>query len=304
MSLLNLPSVGLHGVLAAIYRLLGTERKPVPRERLEALCGPEHGVKPTHLSNTVRNWVKIGLFVEDGEGIALDHGLSAEERRPGALPRVARRYVLHADNNRDLWANEEAHAADFTRALGWLLAQDVYETELTGWPTAERRVQAQLPKDRLDENNKDKKFIVNDTRWNGLKAWASWLGFGWRGLHPNSVLTIDPTEAVRDALPQIFHGRKPLAAEAVVAGLADILPVLDGGVYRLAVEEEFLKRTGTDAWQSPPEGQLSTSLSRALLRLVQDGTLRTENRADAPGRVRLTGRKLAVIETFSHFRLV
>ena len=193
MSLLNLPSVGLHGVLAAVYRLLSTERKPMPREKLELLCGPEHGVKPTHLSNTIRNWVKIGLFVEGEDGIAVDPDLSADDRRSAALPRVARRYVLRDDNNRDLWANEEANAADFTRALAWLLAQDIYETELTGWSAAERRVQAQLPKNRLDENNKDKKFIVNDTRWNGLKAWAAWLGFGWRGLHPNSVLMIAPT---------------------------------------------------------------------------------------------------------------
>ena len=108
---------------------------------------------------------------------------------------------------------------------------------------------------------------------------------------------------MRDVLPQIFPKRGPLEAGAVVAELAKMLPVLDGGVYRLAVEEEFLKRTGADAWRPPPEGQLSTSLSRALLRLVQDGTLRTENRADASRRVRLTGRRSTVIETFSHFSL-
>ena len=34
--------------------------------------------------------------------------------------------------------------------------------------------------------------------------------------------------------------------------------------------------SGPDAWQPPPEHQLSTSLSRAILRLTNDGTISTD----------------------------
>ena len=114
---------------------------------------------------------------------------------------------------------------------------------------------------------------------------------------------IDPTAAVFDALPEIFGRNRTVSAGELLASLADKLPVLDKGRYRLKVEEKLREREGATAWLPSPEGQLTTSLSRALLRLVGNGVLKAEKRADAPDRARLTGRNRAVIAEYSHFSL-
>lgn len=307
MSLLNLPNSGMHGVLTVIFKLLLKERQ-MEQSRLEALCGPASLVKPaldkpTQIRNTLNKWLALGLFTKHPDGeIALHPDVRPDEKNVRALQGLARRLVMRADNNVDLWANDDVRAADFTRGAAWLLAQDVYQTELAGWAgSAQERLKRQIPKELVDEDENNLRFIANSTRWAPLKAWGTWLGFGWNSLHARGGWCIDPTMAVREQLPQIFGKQKALEAPDLVAALGEVLPVLDGGTYRLEVESKLRERTGPQAWVAPPEGQLSTSLSRALLRLTEDGTLRAENRADAPRRVNLTGRQQAVLETFSHF---
>jgi hypothetical protein len=99
----------------------------------------------------------------------------------------------------------------------------------------------------------------------------------------------------------MFGKRTTLAADEFLAAVAKAVPVLDQGAYRELVEDKLRAHESPDGWLSPPPGQLSTSLSRALLRLTSDGTLRGEKRADAPTRARLTGRKREVITEYSHF---
>jgi hypothetical protein len=147
----------------------------------------------------------------------------------------------------------------------------------------------------------DSVFGQNDTRWNGLRKWAPFLGFGRVGNTQGSPLIIDPTDALRNALPIIFGNRLTLSADEFLFATAEAVPVLDHGIYRKMVEGKLRENEGPDGWLSPPQGQLSTSLSRALLRLISDGTLKVENRSDAPERARLTGRKREVISEYSHF---
>lgn len=77
-----------------------------------------------------------------------------------------------------------------------------------------------------------------------------------------------------------------MPARQLVDSLAQVLPVLDGGVYRRAVELRL--RAGALPVLQPD--QVSTSLSRALLSLRVNQTLKFTNRADVGSSIVLTGR--------------
>lgn len=298
MSLLNLTNDGIRGVLTAIYRLLLAE-KSLEQGRLLSLCAPAGLCEPKQklTRGTLNTWVELGLFESSGEAknpkISITNLIPKNERREDFLSIWASRRALAPENNERFWETELSRCADFTRAVAWLLAQDVYEAEHNSWPSVQAIMKIQMP-------GSDGIFGQNDTRWNGLRAWAPFLGFG-RIVTVGKPLIIDPTSALRHALPIIFGKRTTLAADEFLASVAEVVPVLDQGVYRVLVENKLREHESADGWLPPPPDQLSTSLSRALLRLTSDGTLLGEKRADAKARARLTGRKRAVICDFSHF---
>lgn len=294
MSLLNLTNDGKRGVLVAIYRLL-LAKKSIDRDRLLSFCAPRGLSDQKHTRETLNTWVELGLLERSSDDkICINPLIPAKDRREDSLPVWASRRALALENNERFWEADKSRSADFTRATAWLLAQDVYEAEHSSWDVVQPIIKIQTP-------GNDSIFGQNDTRWNGLRAWAPFLGFGWVGNRRGSPLIIDPTEALRYALPLIFGKRAALAADEFLSAAAEVVPVLDHGAYRRLVEEKLRAHESPDAWFSPPEDQLSTSLSRALLRLTSDGTLQGEKRSDAPARARLTGRKRDVIAEYSHF---
>lgn len=123
--------------------------------------------------------------------------------------------------------------------------------------------------------------MQNDTRINGLKLWASFLGFT-RQADGNDI---DPTVAIRDVLPQCLPPGESMPATDFVQRLAEILPVLDGGRWRNEVEREL----SADALPQQAPGQMSTSLSRALLTLRLAGDITLKQRADLGSSIVLTG---------------
>ena len=293
MSLLNRPSDGMHSILVAIHNLLIQERA-MELDTIIALCAPGDVGDSTQVRQTLNTWVKLGMFEKSADGkVSFHENVPKKDRSREELSKVSRGLVLRADNNTNLWAAEGVGSADFTRSVSWLLAQDVYKQELVSWSEAQALLQGQVPTGVT--------IIQNDTRWSGLKAWSQFLGFGWSGKNPSGVLIIDPTEAVRDALPGIFHKRSKLPAGDFITAISQSLPVVDGGSYRQELESKLVEQ---GVWNPPPDGCLSTSLSRAILRLIHEGVLKGESLADAGTRLRLTGRKRAEIESFSHISLI
>ncbi len=284
MSLLNRPSDGIHSVLTVIFKLLLSEGRE--RGQLVELCAPQGSISDEKTRQTLNRWLELGLFQETADGkVSLHSDVRKDERDIQKLPSVARRIVLAEHNNADFWASEGAKSADFTRSLCWLLAQDCWSIDFSGWDQTQALIQRQFPSNAV--------LIQNDTRWSGLRAWVPFLGFGWMAKYPTGALIADPTDAIRDALPMVFGKKRTLGACDCIELLAEILPVLDGGIYRKALEERLRERSGPDSWQPPPEGQLSTSLSRALLRLRDEGILTGTLSADFTERPRvfLTGRQ-------------
>lgn len=297
MSLLNRPSDGIYPVLIALFKLLENEKGGLPKDQLLALCAPPaHCTGATdHASNTLNTWLSFGLFERKKDDvIAIHSDIPSKERKLAHLKRLARKMVLSKENNEDLWATEKSRAADFTRTLCWFLAQDAWTMEATSWDRVERQIRTQLP-DGAD-------ILRNDTRWPGFKEWAEFLGFGWRS-HVSKGTTPDPTDAVRETLPVVFGKQKSLSPGDFTARLAEQLPVLDGGAYRLEVEKILNSTDDADSWRSAPDGQISSSLSRALLRLSEEGSLILELKADSSERVALTGRESRPIKEISAFIL-
>lgn len=117
----------------------------------------------------------------------------------------------------------------------------------------------------------DRTLFQTHTRWPGFKAWAPFLGFGVISSYPRrGAFQIDPTVAIRDNLDAVFGGTNQMLVSDFMAGLAQALPVIDGGLYRCEVESQLNPRH----LESVKEPEISTSLSRALIRLREWRVLR------------------------------
>lgn len=293
MSLLNRPSDGLLSVFIALRRALFAYG-PMPAQRLVDLCAPKTvvGEKPEKARQTLNRWTQLGAFVNDGEKVRL----APELTRFGAddldaLRAAVLRIVLSEKCNPQLGSddsddsgNELSLASDLTRAAAWTLMQDVYTTEAT-WTVIEALHNSQRVGPTL---------FTNGERWTALAEWASFLGLFMRA---DARVWFVPAFAVRTVLSTVFDGAPSLHQQPFFERLAEQLPVVDGGRYRLLVE-----RSLSGPFRLPLPTQISCSLSAALLQLEAGGVLRMESRSDASSRV-LTGRNGTELRTFSHVRL-
>lgn len=264
MTILNITNDGLFNVLIVLHRTLVTHG-PMENDRLIRLCSPGPNGDTKQLRQTLLRWTQLGLFeTMKNDKLTLDKA----DKDPERLPVICRQFLFSDENNQGFWDNEGTLAADFTRALAFILAQDIYVNEFS----AHHRVEALEHRQFRDEA---RRLLQNNTRWNGLRHWAKYLGFFWE----DQRLWPDPTAAIREELPEVFGKQKELPAQDFITRLGERLPVLDGGRYRLDIEA-VLEPT---EWQPPTRPDLlSTSLSRALWRLSRPGgPLRLESRADA-----------------------
>lgn len=200
--------------------------------------------------------------------------------------------MFSADNNQNFWSDTENKSADFTRAAAWMLAQDVH----TFIPTSHSVVEPLCNEQALSA---DVILLQNDTRWAGYMSWATFLGLGRSdtGKATGGFIT-DVTSVVRFHLHDVLPKRGEVVIDDFIGSLATAIPVLDGGSFRTEVESKLKP----EKWKGPKEGELSTSLSRALLRLRESGDLRFEARSDAGGQMKLIGRNGRVVESVTHVR--
>jgi len=275
MSVLNNASDGLHTVLIVLFQTLLNTKSGLVEETLRLrLEPPNAGGKFDH---TLRRWIELGLLEKQGDKVAVAKRYRAPSNRivPGSLEHVAwaaRTAAFAPENNERFWEATQSRSADLTRSLAWLLCQDVYSFD---WSSIAELEAAQL----MDES---KRFARNSNRVSMLRSWGALLGFLWDD--GNSV-AIDPTVAILDVLPSALKSTREIPIEDFLDALVVELPVLDRGRYRAQVEEQL------DPAHYPrlPAESLSSSLSRALLRLRRDQVVRFENRADSPQAVYLRG---------------
>jgi hypothetical protein len=277
MSLLNIAGDGLPNLLVLLHASVIRASKPVPEDDLLESVAPAAVVddKGEKARQTLNRWCELGFFVRDSGLVSIaEKPLSRRASTLDILPltrKKACRLVMAEENNPDLWASQGGRAADLTRCLAWIMAQDVYRTTFSDLETAEP---AQL-------TDPKKEFIENSTRRSGLENyWAPFLGFS-----RNSFGDFDPTVAVRDALPDVLAPGEGLPAPAFVEKLSAVLPVLDGGRWQV----EVLKFVDLSKLPRREPGQISMALSRALLNLWSVGDLMLRQRADLGASIVLTG---------------
>ncbi|ALP61332.1 protein DpdG [Paraburkholderia caribensis] len=276
MSLLNLTNDGLPNILVQLHATVLRAIKPIPREALlDAVAPPALVSDAGKLARgTLLRWTALGLFQEVDGAITVTERPAS--RRDGAKDllaftrRTACARVMAAENNGEFWMSEGAAAADLTRSLAWMLAQDVYRTGFSQFEALE--VQQMGESDRL--------LFRNPTRRTGLQYWARFLGFSQQ-----PFADIDPTVAIRDVLPKILKEGEDIDATQFVDKIAQALPVLDRGMWR----QEVLSSVDGNALAPLQAGQLSTALSRALLNLRGSGDLLLQRRADVGSSIVLTG---------------
>jgi len=293
MTLTNYTSDGQYPVLIALVRVLAAQG-PLPRKDLIRICtvGDDK-----HAKATLSTWIELGLFVEDNdESIRLGEGFSKRrgetlEDLTARIPAHCRRLIFDPRHALPLWRpdgkrtdGDVGASADFVRELAWALSQNIYSLTFdASADTVEALENRQVPSGKY--------VFLNKTRWPGLCFWARYTGFASADGH-----TIDPTDAIRDVLPEIFAAAKKLPAEKFVRQLNELLPVLDSGRHRVAVEAVL----DDSVWQRPPADHLSMSLSFALRRLQLEQTIAFEAQADTGKILFLSGRDFRALDRFSH----
>ena len=292
MSVLNMPSDGHFNVLIVLVRAV-VRLGPKRREDLLTACGAELSmVDPKQLNQTLTRWLELGLFeivggqitIAEAHRQALGRQADAAETR---LPKVVRMIALAPENNERFWESDGNRSADLSRGLSWILAQNVYSIDTSSHAKIQPVENDQIP-------DLSQRIFQNDTRWNGLRTWMVYLGFG----RPGAQVSVDPTEALRDALPEIFKHEKVVTAPEFVSRAAEILPVLDGGLYRRKMEAVL----NPARWVAPPDGHVSTSLSRAIQRLDREALIAPEQRSDSDGGITLHGSSGKVWREITHVR--
>jgi hypothetical protein len=293
MSVLNQASDGLYTVLIVLVRAI-VSFGPRSREDLLLSCGSSvDAVDTSQLMRTLNRWTELGLFSQESGLVTIAEpyrsklGKSADEAET-LLPKIVRTVAMLSENNERFWEQEKSRSADLSRALAWMLAQDVYSLD------GNVKNLALLEETQILDSSKQT-IGKNDTRWNGLKAWMLYLGFARDGMQ----WVVDPTQAIRESLPDIFGSNLELTGPAFVERAATVLPVLDGGAYRTQVEGSLKER----AWPQPRAGLLSSSLSRAIQRLGREGDITLANRSDTEGVVALVGTNMRTWREVSHVAL-
>ena len=298
MSILNRPSDGLVSVLVAIVRssvLLGA----MPRSKLLDVCSPRSlgDGKQDMATKTLNRWIELGLFtVSEKDEVKVAEEYRGKLRKTNAtadsIADVVREIVLSPVNNMNFWSDEENRSADFSRAVCWMLAQDIHQFVPTSYSQVE-------PKALEQANSADVILFQNDTRWSGYVSWATFLGFGRSdsGKASGGFIT-DPTLAIIGAVQSLLPKKKDVAIKDFLDGLSDSLPVLDGGDYRQKVEGKLRP----EKWKPPASNDVSSSLSRALLRLRSQGILRLEKRSDSDAQVRLVSRDGSPVQSVTHIK--
>lgn len=298
MSILNRPSDGLYSILLTLVTALFRE-KPVSRDNLIRTFGPppsqDYETRLILIRGTLNRWIALGLFIEEDNNIrlAIDpiKGESLESFLT-RLPAICRQ--LAWERGKPLWPDSDevteedlGVTADLCRGLAWCLCQDIY-TLPTAWNEINALIRGQMLAGRA--------IIQNDTRWGGLKDWASFLGFAVEG---RVGIFFDPTLAVRAELAQFMKCGVQISAEEFALQLASRLPVLDRGSCRTEVEQALR----TDTWSAPPTGYLSTALSFALRRLQIQNSLDLRILADSNTKLTLTRQGGRTWDSFTHVML-
>jgi hypothetical protein len=152
---------------------------------------------------------------------------------------------------------------DLVRALSWFLTQDPI-TPLD-WDATGNLQDGAFPSHLPPP-------FVNDVRWGLFVYWGPALGFAARPLLDEGgpvKLVPDCTVAVRETVLSLWKEGQSVSPSEAVGRIIAELPVLPGGAYSRSLG------------LAVPEGEVSSSLSNALLTGVEVGWVTLDDKSDA-----------------------
>ncbi|SOY40290.1 conserved hypothetical protein [Cupriavidus phytorum] len=266
--------------LFCVYAAVAEAENGLLREQLEAWATPpslskrggneEDGGSTALFSNSLNEARRLGLVEDDGDRLRVPKAAVGRGRRNGDLQDefLSRMREVLFDTRRA----DEAGQTGVLYALAWLLTKSPLEP--LGFSDA--------PQNQLREDLGEfaaKAELSSKSSYQNLLYWARYLGFA---VVVGDVSTRrafpDPTSAIAAVLEQVLPNQGWIEIDLFLLRLAAIYPVLDGGSVR---EELEAMRT------TPPaaDDRLSISLSLALQRLADRGSISLDAVADAKSRI-------------------
>jgi hypothetical protein len=289
------PRPVLPALVWAAFRLVREE--PQAREGIEALLLPASlrvdGGRPESVSVALDVLIDLGLVSEHDGQLQATLSPGESDLEESLFRRELRHRVLASERNDDLFESDDG-TREFAKASAWFLAQSVDD------PPVSYNSVAQLLNEQFGSDEGAKSILQNSYRWAPFVRWAKYLGLASFVPLKDGGPCPDPVNAVRDALGDLslqLPGEVELPH--FVLALGNLVPVLDGGSYRVLVEERMDKRP-----RSSGNGDtVSAALSLALLRLSEEGAITLRRASDSPATRTLSIRQ-GHRERFSHIEIV
>lgn len=279
MSLINNANPGSQiDLMSIVYRVLLRAAAPMPEERLIALCRPEtlpiNDDQRKRLPGELQFWAEPAhqLWTKDDSGsYSLARRASRDASTPSDIASVVSPLLMKTDIPTVF---DPKHGADGVAKLMTILACVLAVPDFS--PLGHRTITKEVldefqgrylpPESRLNASNEISEAI----------AYGHFLGFFEPAAEGGHV--VDPTEAVAIALKEVLEPDADLAIRDLISGLAEKLPVLDGGRFRTEVEAKMAER----GFRLPSEDRLSRTMSHALYRLRVGGFIKLEELSDDP----------------------
>lgn len=239
-----------------------------PREELELSLSPEvlrseDGKEGKMVKGVIDECIKLGLFRVEEQNISINWsllgGLLKSEQAEKELPYYLCQLIFQSEDNSDL-----------CNVLAWYLCQDIYKAP-NNWPEVERALRDQVGEGKLGLNN--------NAAYGQFEDWAYYLGFallhGIKRLKEQTVLIPDMTKYLRKEIRELLlqQTEQKMLLRELLTKLSDRCPVIEGGQFRVAIENKI--GIAREAWQ------LSTTTSHALMRLLEENSIKLWKESDA-----------------------
>lgn len=271
MGILNETNDGLVELLVSIYNIVKENNGKLTNEEVLSLVRPFPDGDLANPDNdlakkTLKKWSALGLFTSVNNNIKIQ-----EENLLTPLPKILTKIIFDSKNNETITEgnNNWDGTQDFVKMCAYLMMKDVFK--INPLNNYEKKIDSMQNQDCADYGNN--RIIQNNSRWEGFKRWAIYLGFGWG----ENIFNFDPTKIVEEYLPTIFkEEEKQLFIKDFVFRLSTLLPVFEEGTY-IKSTRKLLKRE----LQHSNISELSFMLSFILIRLEKKGKINLIHLSDA-----------------------
>jgi hypothetical protein len=208
----------------------------------------------------INEMMKMGLLEKQEDDVVLSPSLPdvLRDRTKGdqAFPHLMMDLFTSSTNQEN---------REFARLLAWYMIQDAYDAPYD-FKRFEEALQEQVGQHKLG--------CTNSNPFDQFVYWSVFCGFAWWMDLGESRLNPDPTEYLRNLLPELFSGETTLLFTELVQRLAQRCPVFEQGTIRKELAREF-------QLEQLEANHLSSVSSLAWLRLQDEGYLKLEMRSDA-----------------------